>query len=118
MLPTRTMNHNPTTITERNPAGITPVYGPNHNIQMNIIEQFIKEKDLGITSKVDTRSGQFVREFADYLTANGYEIVKREELSGNTGELPEPVKREEVKIVPSPRIDWCGDCQKEHGYDH
>lgn len=23
----------------------------------------------------------------------------------------------ELKIVPSPRIDWCGDCKIEHGYD-
>lgn len=22
-----------------------------------------------------------------------------------------------IEVVPSPRIDWCGDCQKEHGYD-
>lgn len=23
----------------------------------------------------------------------------------------------EIKIVPSPRIDYCGTCKKEHGYD-
>ena len=22
-----------------------------------------------------------------------------------------------IKIVPSGRIDWCGDCKAEHGYD-
>lgn len=22
-----------------------------------------------------------------------------------------------IKIVPSPRIDWCGDCKMEHGYE-
>lgn len=26
-------------------------------------------------------------------------------------------KEEKIQIVPSPRIDWCGDCQAEHGYD-
>ena len=23
----------------------------------------------------------------------------------------------EIKIEPSPRIDWCGDCQMEHGFE-
>lgn len=27
------------------------------------------------------------------------------------------LKPKQFDIVPSPRIDWCGDCQKEHGYD-
>lgn len=22
-----------------------------------------------------------------------------------------------IEIVPSGRIDWCGECKKEHGYD-
>lgn len=26
-------------------------------------------------------------------------------------------KGEEIKIVTSPRIDWCGACKSEHGYD-
>lgn len=25
--------------------------------------------------------------------------------------------KEEIKIVPSPRLDWCGVCKMEHGYD-
>lgn len=27
------------------------------------------------------------------------------------------ISREKITIVPSGRIDWCGDCQAEHGYD-
>lgn len=23
----------------------------------------------------------------------------------------------EIKVIPSPRLDWCSACQKEHGYD-
>ncbi len=26
-------------------------------------------------------------------------------------------EKEGMIVVPSPRIDWCGDCGKEHGYD-
>jgi len=28
-----------------------------------------------------------------------------------------PSKSQEIKIVPSPRIDYCGACKKDHGYD-
>ena len=30
---------------------------------------------------------------------------------------PVSPSREEIKIVPSPRIDYCGACKTEHGYD-
>lgn len=28
-----------------------------------------------------------------------------------------PHQPTQIKIVPSPRIDWCGDCKMEHGFD-
>ena len=29
----------------------------------------------------------------------------------------EQKKKQRLIIQPSPRIDWCGDCKKEHGYN-
>lgn len=31
--------------------------------------------------------------------------------------FPTPRSSETITIVPSPRIDWCGDCKMEHGFE-
>ncbi len=49
---------------------------------------------------------EMLREEVEKIKAGEAHVVEvREE--------PAPV----LEIVPSPRIDWCGDCQMEHGYD-
>lgn len=79
---------------------------------MDIIEQFIKEKDLGITSKVDARSGQFIRDFSDYLTANGYQIVKKEENSSDR--IDEIVDRLLRKLL-IPETPVKKECEHKNG---
>lgn len=32
-------------------------------------------------------------------------------------QTPTPQAEESIQIVPSPRIDYCGACKKDHGYD-
>lgn len=76
---------------------------------------FLKKREIE-----DTDIADFLQEHCEATgcptkelngTTMNYEVC---ETSGTTmGEIFDDA----IEIHPSERIDWCGDCQKEHGYD-